>query len=1473
MHATDLDLTPKDIGELTSPDAVTGFLDRLGYSTKIRCPLTPESIGLSGDAASTFKKIELLSEDQDEVLRVVFAQPKSLTAKARTDLVRVLGRSITDHLLVLASDYEALEFVLIDKRRKEQQGPAGVERIQPVPKTISVNRRSPSRLDLRILRRFTWTCKDGYDQYDKLKSVFDAAVYTGDYFQNRGLFADYFLRDRLQDGAAWKDNPSTTFAFVRDLYKDAQANWQSKDKEVLRAQLFKPMFERFGFKPYVNRPSKTDQTQPDYLLKDAEGRVLSAAFVYQWDRWLDGPDQNDPDTPEENPGACVVTALDQGLADWIIVTNGRHWRLYSKSAHARATNFYEVDVPEALTASGDTDPNEAFRYLWLFFRAQAFLPAGVGKGCWLDAVLSGCREYAKELGERLKERVFLTIFPRLAEGFLADRRQRLGIKTEPTEEELADIFEATLTLLYRMLFLLYAESRDLLPVREAPYQAASLKRIKEEVAEKAGDAETDVPAQLEKAYSAKDTFLYDRLFALCQAMDKGDPVLNVPTYNGGLFITSPNPSAPDQREHHIAKFLLDHKVSDRFLALAIDRLARDQDQKTLALVFIDYKSLEVRHLGSIYEGLLEFKLKVADEDLTTQTDKKGERYVVLSTVKPKRGRGPAAVVVRKGAVYLSNNKDERRASGSYYTPDPIVEYIVANTIGPVLDAKLHALVPEFRKVRKTFDTELQKSRAYPSPDVRSGKTDHRQWAMNKTYAANKDLVEKFFDLKVLDPAMGSGHFLVEAVDFITDRLLKFLNQFPVNPVNIALDRTRASILESLGKQGVTVDPSKLTDINLLKRHVLKRCIYGVDLNPMAVELAKVSLWLDAFTLGAPLSFLDHHLRCGNSLLGATFQQLEEATATLFAIKTESLLRAINHVLFVSKMADATAAEASESAKLYAQAREALAGYQVFFDCLVAEHFGIPEARGIVEGGMEYDLTDRDKFLKSVTDPKERKLIDRVEALARQPDRRFFHWEVEFPEVFFGFIGVDQRQLRHKDKIAAGSAGFDVVVGNPPYDVLAEKELETDLEAVLAYFRQEPVYEPACKDKQNLYKLFICRGAELLAREGRMGHIVPMALLGDEQAVGVRKMLLDKTALAAVEAFPQKDDPRNRVFPDAKLSTCVFITAKSDQDNEFRSRVHPGKSIEEHSPSLVIRRSAVKLYDPENQPIVACSQADWDLAVKIMASGRMRRLGEFCKAYQGEVNETTDGAKGHISYDEGSGHQILRGANICLYILRPASQGEAMFLKVKKYLEGKRPTAKAWHHRQNRVGIQESCPQNNFRRIIACFVPKGEFCNHKINYFPEGNSRLPLPLLLALLNSKLADWYFRLGSSNASVSHYQLYNLPTPHFANKVSGANKADVSKFEQTVLDKEWEEAFQIVEPLLAKPPFPSVVMDCMVHLVERISDIEGKRGDIARAKRSALDPKAQPLQDLLDKMLYRMAGLTDDEAAGLEERLVKML
>jgi hypothetical protein len=148
-------------------------------------------------------------------------------------------------------------------------------------------------------------------------------------------------------------------------------------------------------------------------------------------------------------------------------------------------------------------------------------------------MLPGCGDHAKQVGGRLKDRIFHTILPHLAQGFLFDRRQRLALASRrrqppdpPTKEELADLFDATHTLLFRLLFLLYAESRSLLPIREAPYHAASLTHMAEEIAAKAGMVACGVAECLYKAYSHKEVTLYGRLTRLFRAIDRGDPTLN-----------------------------------------------------------------------------------------------------------------------------------------------------------------------------------------------------------------------------------------------------------------------------------------------------------------------------------------------------------------------------------------------------------------------------------------------------------------------------------------------------------------------------------------------------------------------------------------------------------------------------------------------------------------------------------------------------------------------------------------------------------------------------------------------------------------------------------------------------------------------------------------------------------------------------------------------------------------------------------
>ena len=396
----------------------------------------------------------------------------------------------------------------------------------------------------------------------------------------------------------------------------------------------------------------TGGDEPDYRLysPDNSEKPVAVCLAYSWNRYLDGRDETrDVHTPDENPGARVVTVLESGEAPWAIVTNGKLWRLYSARTHSRSTNYYEIDLEETLAM---TDPNEAFRYFWLIFRLNAFVTREVQRDgrtrelSFLDRLLDESESYAKGLGERLKERVFEQVFPHFAAGFIEHLKgqvglagpqqtsllpiaEQLSLKREPDEEFRRQVFNGTLTLLYRLLFLLYAESRDLLPVKEVRgYWDQSFTKLKEDVAETAGVIVDEVPDRVRKAYgaSADATELYDRLLDLFSVIDRGSRELNVPLYNGGLFITKPDDD-DDSQEDETARFLASHKIPDRYLALGLDLLARDLDDKRQDLVFIDYKSLGVRQLGSIYEGLLEFRVRVAQEKMAVVKGKKTEEVI------------------------------------------------------------------------------------------------------------------------------------------------------------------------------------------------------------------------------------------------------------------------------------------------------------------------------------------------------------------------------------------------------------------------------------------------------------------------------------------------------------------------------------------------------------------------------------------------------------------------------------------------------------------------------------------------------------------------------------------------------------------------------------------------------------------------------------------------------------------------------
>ncbi len=312
-----------------------------------------------------------------------------------------------------------------------------------------------------------------------------------------------------------------------------------------------------------------------------------------------------------------------------------------------------------------------------------------------------------------------------------------------------------------------------------------------------------------------------------------------------------------------------------------------------------------------------------------------------------------------------------------------------------------------------------------------------------------------------------------------------------------------------------------------------------------------------------------------------------------------------------------------------------------------------------------------------------------------------------------------------------------------------------------------------------------------------------------------------------------------MFRDAKLSTCVIHYYKTQDPAErskyFISQIHPEDKVKPSSPALTLSTGDIPLYDPSNFTIVSCSQADWNLATRIMSTGRLVRLREYVEFSQGEVNETNQRQAGNLC-GPSEGQLVVRGANICLYLPRPASQGTDIFLDTRKFLLEAGPDSKAFHHQHERVAVQESSPQNNFRRVIAAIIPAKEFCNHTINYVPAHMAQLPLNFIVGLLNSDLIDWYFRLGSTNAHVSHYQLYNLPCPNFDLSISRRSERIITEGRRIIRSEDIDSLEQHLAGLIDQPPFEAAIPWIIAAMVDQIIVSERARGEISRSARSKL-------------------------------------
>ncbi|MGD2177924.1 MAG: N-6 DNA methylase, partial [Anaerolineae bacterium] len=761
--------------------------------------------------------------------------------------------------------------------------------------------------------------------------------------RNRYLFSDHYLEHILPDDPRWEEALSGAADFVawlQGLYANEQDQLPQYNEGSLEAHWYRPILRELGhvFEPqptvpgldayakrpdYVFFPDETARQDAAHLQNQEEyaDRALAVGEVKRWDTPLGKKRRGGgPSFEDRNPSWQIDYYLRTTGLDWGILSNGRLWRLVHRDTSHRLQIYYEVDLVQLLR---EGDP-ERLGYFTLFFRQAAFRPDARGR-ILLDDALAASNQYAVELEEDLEDNVYRAL-ERLMQGFLDLPANELG------PDDLRDIYDNSLYVLYRLLFILYGESRGLLPLDNDQYRTNySLTRIKEEI------------ASLQVAPAPRTTLYWGHLHNLFHIINGDDAELNrslrVPRYNGGLF---------DPEQH---PFLEKKQVGDRALVEAVDLLSRRETQA--GREFADYRTMGVRHLGSIYEGLLEYQPRVADEPVLAIRDGGDERWVEASEA-PEDAR----VIERRdaGEVYLETDRGERKATGSYYTPQYIVEYIVEHTVGPLVEEAVERVKERAKKAK----TEADRAEAEQS------------------------LVEEILDLQILDPAMGSGHFLVEATEFLA--------------LALATDPY------------VETAETPEEDLTYWKRRVVERSIYGVDKNPLSVELAKLSLWLATVAADRPLSFLDHHLKCGDSLIGARVEDLGWAPPPVLSKKAQKQvaqqkagqINMFEHVLsqmlptVMGRILEITEQESKDYDTVRAKeaaeqaVRELKAPFEAVANLWTSAYFGNEFAQG-----------DYDEALGVISQPD---TLLGLEAVERAPDmaeeRRFFHWELAFPEVFY-----------------------------------------------------------------------------------------------------------------------------------------------------------------------------------------------------------------------------------------------------------------------------------------------------------------------------------------------------------------------------------------------------------------------------------------------------------------------------------------
>jgi hypothetical protein len=824
---------------------------------------------------------------------------------------------------------------------------------------------------------------------------------------------------------------------------------------------------------------------------------------------------------------------------------------------------------------------------------------------------------------------------------------------------------------------------------------------------------------------------------LTTAIHEGSSTMGLPAYDGRLLSDDEEWT---EAGHQLSQVeLSDAKFGPPLEALLIDETPDGWEGP------VDFRNVGVREFGVIYEGLLESELSVADQNLTTETDDGDEQYVPADE--------GDEVVIEEGEVYLHGQSGERKATGTYYTKTRFVEHLLDYSLEPALEDHLDRI-----------------------DNIREEESD----------AAAADA---FFDFRTADIAMGSGHFLVGAVDRIEKAFRNYLQETTLTGVEEELDNLKDAAEAAFEDEEYTPDIERS---QLLRRQIARRCIYGVDLNELATELARLSLWVHTFVPGLPLTFLDYNMRTGDSLAGigtldevTEILDVEQASLSMFAGGGSVMNEIRDDLEELGQFADTSAEQVKAARETRRELDEQLEPVRARFDILAASR-------------IDDNINTAAASDTNIGDPTTLSSYDQAkETLASTTP---LHFPAAFPEVF-----TDD-----------DASGFNVIIGNPPWEQAKVErdefwrrhfpglsgltknqreeritELETErpelkeqLEAERIEQRQRSQiltngpYPDMGRGDPDFYQGFSWRFWRLISDNGHIGVVLPRAAFISPGAETLRYNILDDGNIKDITFLKNKS---GWVFEgvEHRMTVALFALQKARLETSQVPLRGPYADADNYEQAM----SGSPTWFPIDEAKAWAGSAKFPLLPPEPAAAPVfKQLTTFPGlADQGEQWRAVP-YREDVAHDEPSGDDVETNPEGVTDRFWPVFKGSSFnppnselwvtdtgdrYAWVdaeagKDYLQQKRENAYPYSNSpmsempedwvkdrgtlpclHARVGMRKVGRSTDQRTLRPSLIPPNTFLNNTAIYylFPEGNSS-DESYLLGLLNSIPADWYAR-----------------------------------------------------------------------------------------------------------------------------------